>query len=96
MARPRTSLENKIVRGTGQKPTDMSEEACANWRLSQSRSLTPVMNHDGSTSPVRRILYKLLRGPLCDRERLESTCGNILCVNPHHAQIEGVMGVDLN
>jgi hypothetical protein len=94
LARPRTSLENKIVHGTGEKPADMSDDRCANWRFCQSKSLTPVMRYEGRTRPVRRVLWEELRGHLRRQQRLESTCGNILCVNPYHARPALVAGAD--
>jgi hypothetical protein len=87
VARKKVSLEEKVLRGTGVKLSAMTPERCVNWRRSQS-GLTPVMRHEGRLQTVRRVLFERLYGKL-GKERVDNACGNILCVNPHHALVQG-------
>jgi hypothetical protein len=67
---------------------DRSEEEgdCLIWQRATTNG-HPVFRVDGKTILVRRYLWAQTKGKIKRKSIMQTTCGDVLCVNPEHLKI---------
>jgi hypothetical protein len=59
---------------------------CWIWQRSTSLNGYGQLFHEGRTQRAHRVFYQIHVGPIPAGRQLDHTCGNRLCVNPHHLE----------
>ena len=61
---------------------------CVLWDGAVSREGHPMMHYRGRTQTGQRVSYQIHVGPIPRNHWVIRTCGNILCLNPKHLELQ--------
>ncbi len=64
------------------------EGECWEWTGGLTKGKTPRCSWQSKVYPVRKLMYMLINGITNEKNRVHTTCGNLMCFNPEHLTLD--------